>query len=141
MGAKVIGHKELIYKLKQLSFEAPVATGFGMYEGMQNIMVAAKAAAPKDTHAMAKSGYVAPPEVRSGAEVLVDSGFGGLSENYVIRVHQTHATRSHFFTNAIDAGRNMLVATIQKHVDRYLKTGKTTPVAKIVPAHPREDVP
>lgn len=147
MGVKVVGFKELIHKLKRIELETPVATAFGMYEGMQDIMEDAKLRAPKDTTAMARSGYVTPPDIRVGSDVNVQSGFGGLSEEYVVRVHEDlnmnhpRGGEAKFFSNAIDAGRGRLLDTIQRHVSRYLKTGRNMPVPKRVPASPTEDVP
>ncbi len=141
MGTRVVGYKQLFDKLRRLSFEAPVATAFGAYEGMQNMMVEAKENAPKDTHAMANSGYVAPPEVRAGADVIVDAGFGGRSEEYVVRVHEAHPTQPFFFVRALDAHHKKIQEAIARHVTAYLQTGKTSPVPKIVPAHPMENGP
>lgn len=140
----LVGHKELLQTLRRLEFDAPVAVAFGMYEGMQEVMKDAKARAPKDTEAMAKSGYVTPPEVRAGSDIRVESGFGGMSEDYVVRQHEDmtlnhpNGGEAKFFERAIDAGRGNLMAAIRKHTIVFFKTGKTMPVKKEVPAGPWE---
>ena len=146
MATNVVGFKELMLKLNRVALDAPVATAFGAYEGMQEIMLEARQQAPKDTEAMAKSGYVAPPEVRQSSSVHIEAGFGGESEEYVVRVHED-LTMNHpnggnakFFSNAVDAGRGQLVSTIGRHVKHFLATGRTTPVPKKVPAGPYEQI-
>lgn len=144
---KVVGYKELIAKLKRIEKEAPVAMAFGMYEGMQIVMVDAKERAPRDTTTMARSGYVTPPEVRGGAHVSIEAGFGGGSENYVTRQHEDlslnhpNGGEAKFFERALDDKQSELEEAIFRHVQNYLKTGQTNPAAKIVPASPTEDVP
>lgn len=145
--AKLVGHKELIHKMRRISFDAPVATAFGLYEGMQEVMLDAKARAPKDTTAMALSGYVEPPAVRAGAEVTMNAGFGGLSEEYVVRVHEDmslnhpNGGEAKFFERALDAGCGNLTAAVKKHLIMFFRTGRTHPVQKKVPASPYEETP
>ena len=147
MALQLVGFKELLHKMKRVSYDAPVATAFGAYEGLQEIIKDAKERAPKDTKMMAMSGYVTPPSVRDGAAVSMEAGFGGGSEDYVVRVHEDltmphpNGGEAKFFSNAMDAGRGNLLDTIKKHVTAYLKTGRTTPAKKVVPASPYEDRP
>jgi hypothetical protein len=141
---KVAGYKELIFNLKRIEQEAPVAFAFGAYEGLSEIMVDAKNRAPKDTETMAKSGYVAPPAVANGQDVTLEAGFGGGSAEYLVSQHEDstiphpNGGEHHFFSNAIDAGRGNLLTIIKRHVQAFLKTGRTTPVPKKVPATPWE---
>ena len=145
MGAKVVGYKELLHKLHRFSVDAPVATAFGLYEGAQNIMVDAKGRAPKDTTAMARSGYVTPPEIRSGADIRIDMGFGGDSSEYVVRQHEQldlphpRGGQARFLSNAIDAGAAQLMAAVKRSVMKFMLTRKTSPPPKIVPSSPLED--
>lgn len=141
------GYKELLLKMERIELDAPVAAAFGTYDGMQDIMIEAKRLAPKDTTAMALSGYVEAPEVRQGSSTKIQAGFGGLSAEYVLRQHYD-TTLNHpnggealFFQKALDAGRMMLKKKIQAAVAVFLRTGRAYPVAKRVPASPTEEVP
>jgi hypothetical protein len=141
---KVAGVNELLFKMRRIEQQAPVAFAFGAYEGLQEIMVEAKALAPEESGDMKKSGYVTPPEVRNGADVTLESGFGGESSEYVVR-QEMDTTLNHpkggqalFFTTALDRGRGRMLETIKRHVAAFLKTGRTTPVPKVVPASPTE---
>lgn len=143
MPAVLIGDKEILLKLKRLATEAPVAAGFGAYEGAQAIMKDAKVRAPKDTHQMALSGYVTAPTIKSSGRVEIESGFGGPSEEYVARIHED-MSMSHpngeakFFQNAIDAFGHLIPEAIARHVRIFLETGRTNPVSKDVPQTPWE---
>jgi hypothetical protein len=145
MSFEVAGFQELYKQLRRINEDAPVAAAFGLYEGMQEVMVDAKARAPKDTEAMARSGYVTAPENRAGVEVVIESGFGGDSAEYVVRQHEDlglnhpNGGEARWFSNALTAGRDLISKAIAKHVNAYLRSGRTTPVPKIVPASPWED--
>lgn len=144
MSVKVRGGKEIQARLRALSRGAPVATGFGVYEGLQEIMVDAKERAPKDTHAMAESGYVSAAHVSGSGKVTCEAGFGGPSQDYVNRQHFDTSLRhpnggeAMFFQNALDAGEGDLERTIARHVRAYFVTGRTTPPGKKVPQGPWE---
>lgn len=132
--------------LRRLPKEAPLAVAFGSYDAMQPVMLDAKDRAPKDTTAMARSGYVAKPEMTSRGSTRVESGFGGDSEQYVVRQHEDQGLNhprggeAKFFTNALDAGQSQIVATIKRWVNHYLKTGQLLPFPqKQVPESPWED--
>lgn len=144
MTSGLVGFKELYLKMQQLAAKAPVATAFGMYDAMQEVMLDAKSRAPVDTGAMRDSGYVTPPTVSSQKEVSIEAGFGGPSEEYVVRQHEDtslnhpNGGEAKFFENALDAGRGLIMATIAEHVNLYLRSGRTYPVDKRVPTSPWE---
>jgi hypothetical protein len=136
------GYGRLVHKLRRYPRQAMTAVAFGIYEAMQVVMTDAKWRAPKDTHAMELSGYVAKPSM-TAKSVSVESGFGGDSENYVVRVHETpgfaKTGETFFFRNALDAGEGLIRDTVQKWVSHFLKTGRLLPFPrKLVPEHPLE---
>lgn len=143
MPAVLIGIGEVLAKLKLTQKEAPVAAAFGEYEGAQVVMKDAKQRAPHDTHQMEKSGYVTAPDIKSGGKIQVEMGFGGPSEDYVVRQHEdTSLSHPHgeakFLSNAMDAHGDTIKEAVARHVAAYLKTGRTTPVSKDVPQSPWE---
>ena len=143
MTSRVVGVDKLIERFSLMIKKAPVAAAFGEYEGMQEIMIVAKERAPKDTWTMANSGYVSPPDVRGG-ESIIEAGFGGGSEEYVVRQHEDselnhpNGGEAFFFQSALDDGEAALMETIARHVEEALSTGATHPPAKKVPADPLE---
>jgi hypothetical protein len=142
-GSKAFG--QLYYKLKEYPRKAKVAVAFGQYEAMQTVMLDAKDRAPKDTHAMEMSGYVAKPKVTTHT-ASVESGFGGKSERYVVGIHEGFfkvVTGEHFFfRNALDAGRDLIRKTVARWVQHYLRYGKLKALpAKQVPESPWEQSP
>lgn len=143
--AKMSGGKEILLRLKQVAKGVEVATGFGTYEGLQIVMLDAKSRAPKETHAMAESGYVTAPSV-SGGRVHIEAGFGGPSEDYVVRQHfdtglnHPNGGEAMFFQNALDAHETDVTDAVARHVRDYLDTGRTQSPAKRVPQDPNEGV-
>lgn len=144
MAIIIKGLEELRTNMARISVQAPVAVANGQYEGLQNIMVDAKERAPRLTDTMANSGYVTEPEVKGGAAVSCEAGFGGGSEDYVLRQHEDTSLNhprggeAHFFSNALDAGQDALFAAIVKHVEIFLETKRTVKPQKIVPNTPYE---
>lgn len=120
------------------------AVARGMYEAMQDMMVDAKNRAPKDTWRMADSGYVARPRITPN-QILVESGFGGPSEKYVVRQHEDtglnhpNGGEAKFFENALNNAQGAMKATIRAYVLDYFRS-KRVPSwpAKIVPETPWE---
>lgn len=143
------GHKgwgRLMADLRRYPKQVGIAVAFGSYDAMQPVMLDAKARAPKDTRAMALSGYVAKPQMFSGGGTRVESGFGGDSEQYVVRQHEDtrlnhpNGGEAKFFQNALDAGTSQIKATIDKWVRHLLVTGELLPFPeKRVPESPWEE--
>ena len=146
MTSGLVGFKELYLKMQKLAEKAPVATAFGMYDAMQEVMLDAKARTPVDTGAMRDSGYVTAPEVNSNRQVSIEAGFGGPSQEYVVRQHEDtslnhpNGGEAKFFENALDANHGLIMATIKEHVNAYLQSGRTFPVSKRVPSSPWEAI-
>jgi hypothetical protein len=139
------GFGELYLKLKQFPEKAKVAVAFGMYEAMQDVMLDAKRRAPKDTRAMEYSGYVSKPKVTQHT-ASVESGFGGKSERYVLRVHNdpNHAVTGEpfFFQNAVDAGEKLIKQVITTWVRYFIRHKRLKPLPqKQVPESPWEKAP
>jgi hypothetical protein len=138
------GYGRLVQDLRRVGDFTRDATAAGMYSAMQPVMLDAKRRAPKDTLALSASGYVTEPRMGS-QRITVESGFGGDSEQYLVRVHEDpdHAVTGEpfFFRNALDAGHELIRDTIAAFVRRFLKTG-TVPAAaaKEVPTSPDEDL-
>lgn len=138
------GYQELLLKLNRIQADAPVAAAFGSYDGLQDAMIEAKERAPKDTEAMAKSGYVTPPEVRQGSSAHIEAGFGGPSAEYVVKQHEStelnhpNGGEAKFFERALSAHRDRMRQKIADAVKAFLATGRTNPVSKRVPATPWE---
>jgi hypothetical protein len=140
------GWGRLQVDLRRYPKQAGIAVAFASYEAMQPVMEDAKNRAPKDTTAMAKSGYVAKPQMFSGGGTRVEGGFGGDSEQYVVRQHEDTALNhpnggeAKFLQNALDAGEAGIRATIAKWLKVFLTTGKLLPFPqKRVPESPWED--
>jgi hypothetical protein len=137
------GYGRLVQDLRRVGDFTRAATAAGMYAAMQPVMLDAKARAPKDTLALSASGYVTEP--RTGSQrITVESGFGGDSEPYLVRVHEdpgfAKTGETYFFRNALDAGHQLIRDTIVSFVRRFLKTGTVPPsAAKEVPTSPDED--
>lgn len=132
--------------LRKRPKEAGIAVAFGAYERLQDVMLEAKARAPKDTHAMELSGYVAKPQMFSGGTTRVESGFGGDSEQYVVRQHEDESLRhpnggeAKFFQKALDHWESELRGNIARWVRVYLETGRLLPFPqKRVPEGPWEE--
>lgn len=140
------GWGRLLVDLRRYPKQAGIAVAFGAYEAMQPVMEDAKRRAPEDTTAMMKSGYVAKPQMFSGGGVRVEAGFGGDSEQYVVRQHEDTSLRhapgkeAKFLQKAVDAGGAGIKATIAKWVRVLLETGRLLPFPeKRVPESPWED--
>lgn len=144
MTISVRGGNEILAKFQRIVDEAPVATAFGAYDGMQDMMVTAKDNAPKDTGALAGSGYVTAPEVKSNGLVTAEAGFGGPSQDYVVRQHEDmtlqhpNGGEAQFLTRALDEHRSAMTDAVAKAVSAFLKTGRVQPVSKRVPTTPNE---
>lgn len=136
-GVTATGVDNLTRKLQALAKEVPLAAAYGQYEAMQEIVKDAKNRAPVDTGALRDSGYVAAPDIRGGKS-RVEAGFGGYAGPYATRQHETHATKHHFFSGAIDAGLDLLRNTVAKYVNNFLKTGRLRMPPKTVPSTPTE---
>lgn len=137
------GYGRLVHTLRRTYGFTKDAMAAGMYSAMQPVMLDAKERAPKDTLALAASGYVEKP-TQSTQQVLVESGFGGDAENYALKVHEqpelTTTGEPFFFRNAIDAASGNIRDTIAAFVRRFLKSGKVPAMAaKQVPESPLED--
>lgn len=123
------GVKQLDEKLARLARDMPLAAAAGIEDGMCQIMVHAKQRTPVDTGAMQASGYVAAPEI-SGGKARVDAGFGGPSRLYVRKQHENewynhpNGGEDHFFSKAIDAGRDLLRNTVRKAISYFTRTGR-----------------
>ena len=142
---KVTGAKDIIDTLRHIERQAPAAAAFGAYDGMQDIMVQARADAPVDTTQMRETGYVTPPEVSKGALIRVEAGFGGPSAAYVARqefeVGLNHSQgKAMFFSGALDAGRGRLLQKIADYVRAALAGKGVKQPAKRVPATPWEKI-
>lgn len=140
------GWGRLQAELRRYPKQAGIAVAFGSYDAMQPVMLDAKARAPVDTHAMELSGYVAKPQMFSGGGARVEAGFGGDSEQYVVRQHEDTSLDPHrvgeskFFQKALDAGESEMRATITRWVRHYVETGKLLPFPdKRVPESPLEE--
>lgn len=140
------GWGRLQAELRRYPKQAGIAVVYGAYEGMQPVMEDAKMRAPKDTTAMALSGYVAKPQMFSSGGTRVEAGFGGDSEQYVIRQHEDerlnhpNGGEAKFLQKALDAGEGEIRATIARWLKVFMATGKLLPFPqKRVPESPWEE--
>ncbi len=85
--------KDVRIKIREASKRYSKGAEWGIYAAMSDIIALAERNAPRQSGALAASGYVTRP--RRGE---VEGGFGGPSDPYVISVNR----RTHFFTRAID---------------------------------------
>jgi hypothetical protein len=147
---------DLLKKLDAIAEEAPVATAAGLYDGMQDIMVDAKANTPIsedgshgfEAGALRKTGFVSAPSIMGG-KVDIVAGFGAGETKadrgfYAAAVHEREANHPRggehkYFQNAIDRGRDRLVAKVAASVRAFLRTGKVRFPDKRVPQTPTED--
>lgn len=132
--------------LRRYPKQAGIAVAFGAYDALQPVMLDAKRRAPVDTHAMELSGYVAKPQMFSGGGVRVEAGFGGDSEQYVVRQHEDETLQhapgkeAKFLQKALDAGESQIKATIEHWIAEFMRTGKLLPFPqKQVPESPWEE--
>lgn len=137
----VQGAGELHKKLTQMAKQAPAATAAAMYGGAQIIMTQARENAPVDEGWLRAGGYATKPSADSSGKAEVEMGFGGAAEEYLVRQHATHASKSLFFLRAIQQKAKEAEAFMARFMDNYFSQGlKFRMPEKTVPEDPTEEM-
>lgn len=148
---KIRGMDKLVADLRKFPSEAKRASAAGQYAAGQEIMLDAKRRAPGEDGDLEDSGYVTKP-VHNGSSINVEMGFGGKSEDYVVRQHEDltlnhpaldgdscKAGEAKFFSNAIAAKSALAKRIIADFVSGFIATRRIpTMPAKLVPTSPTE---
>jgi hypothetical protein len=151
----VVGSKKLEYALRRFPKDAAQAVARGEYLAAQLIMQDARRRAPKEDGWLEGSGYATRPDF-SKQSVAVEMGFGGPSEDYVVRQHEdtslnhpgekaikkgvTKVGQAKFFSNALAAMDGVARDVIADFARRFIETGRIPSwPKKIVPETPEEE--
>ncbi len=135
----VKGAKELTKALEELKTGAAPATAAAMYGAAQIIMVQARENAPVLEGWLQSGGYVTRPTATSAGKASVDMGFGGPAEDYLVRQHETHKTRSGYFARAIMSEAKRAEAFMTKFMAAFFRTRRFSMPEKNVPETPTEE--
>jgi hypothetical protein len=142
----VVGIGELRAKLRRLPVTAQFAVAQGGYAAMQVIMEEARALCPVEEGWMRASGFVARPSMTTRGTVTVNSGFGGASEEYVVRQHEDtslshpNGGQAKWFEAAIDIKWNEARRVLEAYTRTAVEGHGTPTPAKRVPEAPDEEM-
>ena len=117
----VNGLDRITQALRRFPMQAAEASAQGQVQAYVDMMRTAKARTPVDEGWLRDSGYVSDPEVKNRS-VVVEAGFGGAAEAYVVRQHEGHATQSKFFESALKDHEKQIKTTIASFVRDFLQS-------------------
>lgn len=135
----VVGLKEITQALRRFPKKAAEASAQGQLQAYIDVMRLAKSRAPVDKDWVRTSGYVEDPEFKAGT-VVVGAGFGGKSEDYVVRQHEDlslnhpNGGQARFFASAIEDRVGQTKATIARFIKQFIDSG-------VVPQAERGEIP
>lgn len=133
------GAGELLATFKAMRQKAPVAVAFANYGAAQIAMLEARNRAPVLEGWLRAGGYVEKPRATQGGTSSVEMGFGGAAEEYLVRQHETHASKAHFFSGALQDKQGEMNAFIHRYMQDFLLARQAALPAKRVPESPDEE--
>lgn len=134
------GLDEFKRNLEERIKAAQKAAAAGLYAHANNVMTEAKELSPVDTGVMRGSGYVTIPEENSNP--VVEVGFGGASEAYVVKQHEDQSLNhpdggeAKFLEKALDRNKDKASELIGRFIKDALHDGKSAGMDKVHPPSP-----